>query len=98
MNRRGFSRSLLASLGLSALGELPLAGLVKGVGAPISPSRTRGHGVTGLQDPGNLRIDGERINGWLEEFSRFGRRPDGGVDRVALILVPLMVMVWAISI
>ena len=28
------------------------------------------------------RVNGERVNGWLKELSRFGANPDGGVSRV----------------
>jgi N-carbamoyl-L-amino-acid hydrolase len=27
------------------------------------------------------RVDGDRVNGWLKELSRFGANPDGGVSR-----------------
>lgn len=37
--------------------------------------------LSGLQDPPS--VNGARLNGWLSELSRFGRREDGGVDRMA---------------
>lgn len=85
MDRRDFSRSLLTALGLSALGTGPLGAGHAGSGRGASMG-SAGSGLASpgpLQDPGSLRINGPRINGWIQEFSRFGRRPDGGVDRVA---------------
>lgn len=98
MNRRGFSRAVLAALGLSALDREALLGGTPS-GAPFP-----GHRASGVEsfpgtrpDPGNLRIDGDRINGWLSEFSRFGRRPDGGVDRVAFSDADLEGRAWVRS-
>jgi N-carbamoyl-L-amino-acid hydrolase len=34
------------------------------------------------QDPASWRVNGDRINGWLGELSRFGANPGGGVSRV----------------
>jgi len=34
------------------------------------------------QDPASWRVNGARVNGWLEELSRFGANPGGGVSRV----------------
>lgn len=46
-----------------------------------------GPGAGGLIHPPlpqeRARINGDRLNRWLEGLSRFGRREDGGVDRVA---------------
>jgi N-carbamoyl-L-amino-acid hydrolase len=86
MNRRRFSRHVLAALGASAvapgvlragtLGSPPPAGAKDGLGGTDALGRTQLP-----QDP--VRVNGERLNTWLGEFSRFGRRADGGVDRVA---------------
>ena len=69
MNRRHFSRTILTALGASALPS----------GIVMAQSRR-----TAAEEDLPL-IDGPRINGWLAEFSRFGRREDGGVDRVAFL-------------
>lgn len=34
------------------------------------------------QDPASWRVNGDRVNGWLRELSRFGANPEGGVSRV----------------
>lgn len=89
MNRRGFSRTILGALGVGALAGTPLQPL-EGRTRKHRPGRvertpsvpTHG-GETGPQTAGDLRIDGARLNRWLQEFRRFGRRQDGGVDRVA---------------
>jgi N-carbamoyl-L-amino-acid hydrolase len=82
MNRRDFSKRFLAAVGASALSPELLAPGLSGFGG--------GHGGEGgalptSRNPGRdePRVDGTRLNGWLEELSRFGRREDGGVDRVA---------------
>jgi len=67
MNRRHFSRTMLTALGASALPS----GIIMA---------QRGGASADEELP---LINGPRINGWLAEFSRFGRREDGGVDRVA---------------
>ncbi|MFO8174517.1 MAG: Zn-dependent hydrolase [Longimicrobiales bacterium] len=105
MDRRGFSRSLLAALGLSALGEIPgAAGASLRAGAPlrdVPPSSVPPPGVADAseqaRDPYGLRIDGPRLNGWLAEFSRFGRRSDGGVDRVAFSDANLEGRAWVLA-
>jgi N-carbamoyl-L-amino-acid hydrolase len=37
---------------------------------------------TAAQDPASWRVNGNRVNGWLQELSRFGANPEGGVSRV----------------
>jgi len=84
MNRRRFSRAILGALGASAMGPRILAG----DGIPVAPS---GSGVLRGPSPADPlgpsldlpRINALRLGRWLEEVSRFGRRPDGGVDRMA---------------
>ncbi len=68
MDRRRFSRALAGAFGASALTpNLLSSSLLRSV----SPHQ---------EQP---RINGTRLHGWLREMSRFGRREDGGVDRVA---------------
>jgi N-carbamoyl-L-amino-acid hydrolase len=67
MDRRHFSKTLITTLGAAAL--------------PVGVLRAQGVGLGGVQYPPSVNAD--RINGWLADFSRFGRRADGGVDRVA---------------
>jgi len=68
MDRRQFSRSLAGALGASALVPKVLSSSLSG-GTPWSQEQPL--------------INGPRLHGWLRDFSRFGARPDGGVDRVA---------------
>jgi len=89
MNRRGFSRTILGALGVGALAGAPLRSLegeTRGT-RPRRPGRMlqapNPEEHSGPQAAGDLRIDGARLNRWLKEFSRFGRREDGGVDRLA---------------
>lgn len=81
MNRRRFSRTMLTALGASAL---PV-GILRGQGWGASPE---------VDLP---RINGSRINGWIAEFSRFGRREDGGVDRVAFSDADLEGRGWVLA-
>ena len=67
MDRRHFSKTIITALGASAL--------------PAGVLRAHGVGLGKVQDPPS--VNGDRIRGWLADFSRFGRRADGGVDRVA---------------
>jgi len=78
MNRRHFSKTLISALGAATL--------------PAGVLRAHGFGPGEFQDP--PRIDGDRINGWLADFSRFGRRADGGVDRVAFSDADLEGRAW----
>ncbi len=84
MDRRRFSRAFLGALGASALSP----GILPGEGG--SWPRDGRHGPLREEDAPLLpqsreppRIDGSRLGRWLEELSRIGRRPDGGVDRIA---------------
>lgn len=99
MNRRHFSRWLLAALGISAVGKVPLgAGASSdGIGVRSTPPGDNGPLGASLQELAALRVDGDRINGWLRDFSRFGRRPDGGVDRVAFSDADLEGRAWVSS-
>jgi len=67
MNRRHFSKTMLTALGASAL--------------PSGMIMAREGGA--FNDQALPLINGSRVNAWLTEFSQFGRREDGGVDRVA---------------
>ena len=84
MNRRRFSADLLGALGASFLIPDVIAGSrVWDPGrAPGSPSGTwdRSGGEESQEMP---RINASRLHRRLEELSHYGRRPDGGVDRVA---------------
>ena len=40
-------------------------------------------GAFGFRQRPRLRVDGERLNSTLAELSRFGRTPEGGINRVA---------------
>ena len=68
MNRRRFSRVMAGAIGASAV-----------VPDTLSSSLTRGLGPAQEQP----RINAPRLNGWLTQMSSFGRRTDGGVDRLA---------------
>lgn len=86
MDRRRFSRMLLGGLGASALGSwLPgtAASAMVEEGQDDLSAGSPASSPPGALGGESLRIDGERLLGWLEEMSRFGRRSDGGVDRVA---------------
>jgi N-carbamoyl-L-amino-acid hydrolase len=40
------------------------------------------------------RVNGDRVNGWLEELSRFGANPDGGVSRVGFSDADVAARAW----
>ena len=95
MNRRRFSRAFLGALGGSALSPSILSALSAsspitrlGDGGPHqrpgSSARAEApHTFTHPRSPDLPRINGPRLHEWLKDLSRFGRRPDGGVDRLA---------------
>lgn len=93
LNRRRFSSRLLAVAGGTAFFPELLAPGRTGSSAP--PATGVGSGST-PRTPGSdiPRIDGSRLNAWLEELSRFGRREDGGVDRVAFSDADLEARSW----
>jgi N-carbamoyl-L-amino-acid hydrolase len=79
MDRRHFSKTVLTALGATALPAKAL----------------RADGMMGFGVPNDVpRVNGNRINGWLADFSRFGRRADGGVDRVAFSDADLEGRAW----
>jgi len=64
VDRRRFSRNIIAALGAASIGPWPVS-------------------ASGRRNPAAPGVDGDRLNGWITELSRFGRRSDGGIDRVA---------------
>jgi len=90
MDRRHFSRILGGALGASpfcwklmgATSSLGASTVPSGPVGAMSPSATPSPWESLDQDE-PLRIDGERLNGWIQEMARFGARPEGGLDRVA---------------
>jgi len=96
MDRRHFSRSLLSALGLAALGRSSLQASAKppgGVGSNAG-ALSGAPGIAPRRGQAGPLIDGNRINGWLAEFSRFGRRKEAGVDRVAFSDADLEGRAW----
>jgi N-carbamoyl-L-amino-acid hydrolase len=81
MDRRHFSGTLLGALGASAFPREFLWAGAVGPGRQAAVPSVNGH----------------RINRWLAEFSRFGRRPDGGVDRVAFSDADLEGREWVLA-
>ena len=90
MDRRRFSKQVLTALGASALGPGVL-----GAGEGRSPG-SGGPPAAPFPQTG-ARINGRRLNRWLEEFSRFGRRGDGGVDRMAFSDADLAGRGWVVA-
>ena len=95
MKRRTFARRVLGLLGGVCLGGLtPWAGsALPGRGyAPETNPRVPAVGpgpsflhpaAAPLQPLSDLTVNGERLNRTLRELSRFGRTPEGGINRVA---------------
>jgi beta-ureidopropionase / N-carbamoyl-L-amino-acid hydrolase len=92
MNRRRFSRAFLGALAASALSPRILSAISPRIrlghdGLAPAPhvGSSAGPGPSPLSfRPRDLpRINGRRLQRWMEDISRFGRRPDGGVDRLA---------------
>lgn len=52
--------------------------------------------VPGAQTPpwAAWRVDGDRVNGWLKELSRFGANPQGGVSRVGFSAADMEARAW----
>jgi len=99
MNRRHFSKRLLVTMGAAAFYPKSLVsdpGGLPGSRVPAAgpASRMRSGGAAVSPEEGAPRIDGQRLNGWLAEMSRFGRRGDGGVDRVAFSDADLEARRW----
>lgn len=99
MNRRHFSKRLLVTVGAAAVHPEHLLGGPGGLlgsRVPAAGAAGRRHSGGSALSPGGEapRIDGPRLNGWLAEMSRFGRREDGGVDRVAFSDADLEARQW----
>lgn len=61
-----------------------------GVALPLdAPPGLRPHPL-----PGVPRVDGDRLNAWITDLSRFGANADGGVDRVAFSDADLEARAW----
>ncbi len=76
MDRRAFSRTFGTALGAALGSGLGASALFpEALMSPFLESRR-----TSQEQP---LINGPRLHGWLRELSQFGRRPDGGVDRMA---------------
>lgn len=81
MDRRHFSGTLLGALGAS-----------------VFPRELMWAGALDARRQSAIpSVNGDRISGWLAEFSRFGRRPDGGVDRVAFSDADLQGREWILA-
>ena len=96
MDRRHFSRTLLAALGASALSPQILGAIPPGTLLGCRPEGRSSRIDSSSVQP-SPRINGGRLSGWLEEFSRFGRRDDGGVDRVAFSDADLEGREWVLA-
>jgi N-carbamoyl-L-amino-acid hydrolase len=72
MQRRTFTR---LAAGAAAASLLPRTSAGAGAGA--------GAGAAGSAAAAPLRVNGERLNGWLTALSEFGKNPQGGVTRLA---------------
>jgi N-carbamoyl-L-amino-acid hydrolase len=50
----------------------------------------------GTQDPAwaSWRVDGSRVNGWLQELAKFGANPEGGVSRVGFGDADVLAHAW----
>jgi beta-ureidopropionase / N-carbamoyl-L-amino-acid hydrolase len=84
VNRRRFSRALLGALGASTLGPRILLGeesLGAGSGSGTLPGGRPS--PLGFRPQDLPRINGPRLRVWLEDLAHIGRRPGGGVDRLA---------------
>lgn len=96
MDRRLFSRRLLTALGGSAF----LPGILGGGGRAFPPNREpAGEPFLGGHRSlrGSLGINADRLHRWLAEFSGFGARGDGGVDRVAFSDAELEAREWLLA-
>ncbi|MGW8265402.1 MAG: allantoate amidohydrolase [Longimicrobiales bacterium] len=97
MDRRRFSRTLLKALGGSAF----LPGILRAEGRKGTQAAPLGRGPaaprTNRIPQEGLRINGPRLNQWLREFSRFGAREDGGVDRVAFSDADVAGRAWVLT-
>ncbi len=95
MNRRQFSRAFLGALGASALSPRILSA-ISALRLPLLPGKGGAMADSGASSHRNAlptrahsrpldlpRINAPRLHGWLKDLSRFGERPDGGVDRLA---------------
>src|SRR5262249_41062380 len=51
---------------------------------------------SGTQEPewASWRVDGGRINGWLQELAKFGANPEGGVSRVGFGDADVLAHAW----
>jgi len=96
VKRRDFSKRIVVGLGASALApellfSMPLGageGWFAGCRVPFVPES---------REQTLPRINGRRLVGWLEDFSRFGQRGDGGVDRVAFSDADLEGRAWVLA-
>jgi N-carbamoyl-L-amino-acid hydrolase len=61
--------------------ELVRAALASGLMTPIAMGRRAPSGRVPSAEPSDWRVNGDRVNGWLRELSRFGANPEGGVSR-----------------
>lgn len=75
MQRRDFVHQAL--LGGAALAAWPRLG-----GSPLGGSQIGGRHARDVAASQSLRVNGERLNGWLAAFDRVGRTPTG-INRVA---------------
>jgi len=97
MDRRLFSRKMLKALGASAVFPGILGGGRKGSPPAYPWVRGAPSWRSGWIPQGAPRINGSRLNRWLKEFSRFGRREDGGVDRMAFSDADVAGRAWVLA-
>lgn len=91
MDRRRFLRRVPALAGV----PLVLRAMPPQAGSANAPAATGAMSPAGgASPPPDLRIDGERLNGWLDELATYGRLPNGGNGRVAFSEADLESREW----